>query len=313
MMNMMRKKAMSEDKQNKAVQTTGHAWDGDIQEFNNPLPTWWLWGFYLTVVFAVVYWFLYPAWPIGDGYTKGMANDIEYTNEKGEKVVSHWNTRALYHQEMEQARQAKMKYISQLEEASYDQILQDADKRNYVQSAAKVLFADNCAGCHQNGGAGIVGAYPNLADDDWLWGGQFSEIETTIREGRNGNMPGFKKTLSANQIDDVTEYVLSLSGQHQDQTKVTRGESVFNGAGGCFACHTKAGTGNKAMGSANLTDQIWTVAVVTPKQGYEKNHATVREVIANGIKREMPGWKARFSDTEIKMLTLYVHELGGGQ
>lgn len=304
---------MKDDKQKRAVQTTGHAWDGDLQEFNNPLPNWWLWGFYLTVVFAVIYWVLYPAWPMGESYTKGVGNDIEYTTADGKVVKTHWNTRALYQKELEEARIAQAKYVSELQGKSYQEILNDADKRAYATSVAKVLFADNCAACHQEGGAGIVGAYPNLVDDDWLWGGNYEQIEKTIRDGRTGMMPGFNKKLSEPQLDAATEYVLSLSGQHQDVDKAKVGEMIFNGEGGCFACHTKAATGNVAMGSANLTDHIWTVAMVDSKQDYADKQAAVRKVIQEGIARTMPAWQTRFSDTEIKMLTLYVHELGGGK
>ncbi len=304
---------MKDDKQKRAVQTTGHAWDGDLQEFNNPLPNWWLWGFYLTVVFAVIYWVLYPAWPMGESYTKGVGNDIEYTTADGKVVKTHWNTRALYEKELAEARIAQAKYVSELQGKSYQEILNDADKRAYASSVAKVLFADNCAACHQEGGAGIVGAYPNLVDDDWLWGGHFAQIEKTIRDGRNGMMPGFNKKLSEPQLDAAAEYVLSLSGQHQDAEKAKVGEMIFNAEGGCFACHTSAATGNVAMGSANLTDHIWTVALVDSKHDYAAKHAAVRKVIQEGIARTMPAWQTRFSDTEIKMLTLYVHELGGGK
>jgi cytochrome c oxidase cbb3-type subunit 3 len=304
---------MSEDKQKRTVQTTGHAWDGDLQEFNNPLPNWWLWGFYLTCVFAVIYWFLYPAWPIGDSYTKGLANDIEYTTRDGKVVKTHWNTRALYEKELQDARAQQATYLAQLQGKSNEEILNDPDKRGYAFSLAKVLFADNCAACHQSGGAGLIGKYPNLVDDDWLWGGNYQQIETTIREGRHGNMPGFKKRLSEAQIEDAAEYVLSLSGQQQDAQKAKRGEMLFNGEAGCFACHTKAGTGNIAMGSANLTDHIWTVANVDSKMPYAQKQEAIKQVIQNGISRTMPSWKARFSDIEIRMLAMYVHELGGGK
>lgn len=304
---------MSEDKHKRTVQTTGHAWDGDIQEFNNPLPTWWLWGFYITVVFAVIYWIIYPAWPVGASYTKGVGNEIEYVTEDGKTVKTHWNTRALYEKEMQEARVQQAKYLAELKGQSFQDILNNDQKRDYAFSVAKVLFADNCAACHQSGGAGLIGKYPNLVDDSWLWGGSYAQIEASISNGRHGSMPGFKKRLSAQQLDDVSEYVLSLSGQHHDPARVERGRAIFDGDGGCFACHTKAGTGNVAMGSANLTDHIWTVADIEPKMSYTQKKEAIERVIANGISRTMPAWKSRFSDTEIKMLALYVHELGGGK
>jgi len=304
---------MSKEKQNRTVQTTGHAWDGDIQEFNNPLPTWWLWGFYATVVFAFVYWFLYPAWPIGDDYTKGVGNNIEYKTRDGKSVSTHWNTRALYERDLYEARQAREKYLATLQNVSYDDILKDADKRAYALSTANVLFADNCAGCHQPGGAGLAGHYPSLVDDDWIWGGDYAHVEETIRKGRTGNMPGFSGRLSDKQISDVSEYVLSLSGESEDAAMAKRGQAIFEGGAGCVACHTKTGQGNIAMGSANLTDQIWTVANIKSKSEHDKKLATIKNVVSNGIGRSMPAWESRFTDIEIRMLTLYVHGLGSSK
>jgi cytochrome c oxidase cbb3-type subunit 3 len=302
---------MSTEKSKQTVQTTGHAWDGDLQEFNNPLPSWWLWGFYATVVFAVIYWILYPAWPVGASYTKGVGNQIEYTNKEGTTVKTHWNTRALYEQELQAAREQQATYLAKLKDASFEQIAQDPTKRKLVTSFAKVLFADNCAACHQTGGAGLVGKYPNLTDDSWLWGGSYKQIETTIREGRHGNMPAFSKRLSAKQLDDVSEYVLSLSGQAQDADKIKRGEKLFQGEAGCFACHTKAGTGNVLMGSANLTDHIWTIADIHTGMTHEQKQQALINVITHGVSRTMPTWKQRFNPTEIKMLTFYVHDVLG--
>lgn len=304
---------MSTDKKSQSVQTTGHAWDGDLQEFNNPLPRWWLWSFYATVVFAFVYWIFFPAWPIGDTYTKGVMNTIEYTTAKGEKVETHWNTRALYQQELEMARLQQAPFIKTLEQTSYQDIIKDPQQLAFANSTAKVLFADNCQACHQAGGAGIVGMYPTLADDDWLWGGSYEQIETTLRNGRNGMMPGFKGRLDAQQISEVSEYVLSLSQQAGDQAMAKRGQAIFEGDGGCVACHTQAGTGNITMGSANLTDSVWTIANVPAAASIDAKRAAVRTVVANGVNRQMPAWKDRLAPTEIKMLAIYVHELGGGK
>ena len=301
---------MSKDKQNRTVQTTGHAWDGDLQEFNNPLPNWWLWGFYTTVVFAIIYWILYPAWPFGDSYTKGVGNEIEYTTADGKTVKTHWNTRALYQKDLQEARAVQAAYVAKLKGASYEQIMADKDKREFALSTAKVLFADNCAACHQPGGSGLRGKYPSLVDDDWIWGGSYATIEQTIRSGRHGSMPSFGKRFNEEQITDLAEYVLSFSGQAQSADKVARGKALFEGQAGCFACHTKAGTGQKSMGSANLTDHIWTVAKIGPRDTHEQKQAAIRKVITSGIDRTMPTWQARFNDTEIKMLTLYVKDLG---
>jgi len=301
---------MSKEKQSRTVQTTGHAWDGDIQEFNNPLPTWWLWGFYATVVFAIVYWIFYPAWPMGDNYTKGIGNEIEYTTKDGKTVTTHWNTRALYERDLQEARAVSDKFAASLKDVSYADILKDADKSKYAASAANVLFADNCAGCHQPGGAGLPGHYPSLVDDDWIWGSSYEKVEETIRKGRQGVMPGFSASLKDGQVSDVAEYVLSLSGESVDAEMVKRGQKIFHGDAGCVVCHTKTGQGNIDMGSANLTDQIWTVANINTKSDHDKKLIAVKKIINNGINRSMPAWDKRFTDTEIKMLTLYVHQLG---
>ena len=203
---------MSSEKSKQTVQTTGHAWDGDIQEFNNPLPSWWLWTFYATVIFAIVYWVLYPAWPVGNSYTKGVMNDITYTTADGKTKTSHWNSRALFGKEMQLARESQQKYLNDINSSSFEEIRSDEEKSGFAFSVAKVLFADNCAACHQSGGNGVIGYYPNLLDDDWLWGGKFDQIQKSINNGQNGSMPAFKKRLSEKQLSDVTDYVLSLSG-----------------------------------------------------------------------------------------------------
>lgn len=297
-----------------AVQTTGHAWDGDIQEFNNPLPTWWVWGFYATVVFTIIYWVLYPAWPIGDDYTKGIMNDIEYTTADGKQVKTHWNTRALHEKNMQEARASQQKYIDQLAASSIEDIAKDEEKSSFAYSMAKVLYADNCAACHQPGGAGVVGLYPNLADDDWLWGGSFAQIQKSIADGRKGYMPSFKEALNTQQLDDVSEYVLSLSKHKTDAAQTARGKEIFNGQmGGCYYCHSKAGSGMVSMGSANLTDSVWTLVDVSSAENKSDNKARIKSVIADGVHRDMPAWNKRLSDTQIKILSFYVHQLGGGK
>ena len=301
---------MSKEKSQKTVQTTGHAWDGDLQEFNNPLPTWWLWAFYATVVFAIIYWILYPTLPIGDTYTKGVMNDITYTTEEGKTVTTHWNTRALFEKEMQEAREAQAKYIEQVSQASYQQIQADPEISGFVLSKAKVLFADNCAACHQTGGNGVMGKYPNLIDDAWLWGGSFEKVEQTIINGRNGNMPSFKKQLSDEQIENVATYVLSLSDHEVDQAMVARGKQIFST--NCAVCHGQDARGQEAMGSANLTDSIWTIANVPGADDIEEKKDAVIRLVRNGVSRQMPAWKDRLSDTEIKILTYYVHAMGGG-
>jgi len=304
---------MSSEKSKPTVQTTGHAWDGDIQEFNNPLPNWWLWTFYASAVFTLVYWVLYPAWPVGGDYTKGVMNEITYKTSDGKETTTHWNTRALFLKEMQDAREAQEKYLKDINASSFEQIASDEEKSAFAYSAAKVLFADNCAACHQAGGNGVIGFYPNLLDDAWLWGGSFSKIQETITKGRNGSMPSFKKRLNKNQISDVASYVLSLSGNKVDSAAVKRGRVVFTKAGGCVACHGNDAKGKTSFGSANLTDKIWTIADVNGADSSDAKIAAIVKVVENGKKRQMPVWKDRLSATEIKMLTYYVHQLGSGK
>ena len=305
---------MSKEKTNQTVQTTGHAWDGDLQEFNNPLPRWWLWAFYASVVFVLGYWMLFPAWPMGKSFTKGFGNDITYTTADGKEVTTHWNTRSLLQKEIMEARAEQAKYIDQLKTASYAEIINDDDKSAFAYSMAKVLFADNCAACHQAGGNGVVGSYPNLLDDDWLWGGKFEQIQHTISSGRAGFMPAFKASLNDKQLSQVADYVLSVSGHDVPAASAAVGSEIFNGpVGGCYYCHDKGGIGKVSVGSANLTDGIWTVANVPADETLQGKKSVIMATIRNGINRSMPAWKDRLSDTEIKILTFYVHELGAGQ
>lgn len=309
---------MSEVKQEKtqstSVQTTGHSWDGDIQEFNNPIPRWWVWSFYATFIFAIAYWSLYPSWPVGDSFTKGLMT-ITYKVD-GKDVTTHWNTRALLIKDMQEGEEAvkQRKHMSTLLATSYEEIITDPKMIQFTRTVGKILFADNCAACHGVGGAGVAGLFPNLVDDDWLWGGSLQVIQATIESGRHGYMPGFKKTFSTAQMDEVVEYVMSLSGKQVDAEMSARGGVLFNGeGGGCHYCHTTAGTGLAIVGAANLTDSIWTVAKVTAQKTPEAKRQVIRDVITNGISREMPAWDARLSEAEIKILTVYVHELSGGK
>ncbi len=304
---------MADQNQGKAVQTTGHAWDGDLQEFNNPLPRWWLWTFYATVVFAVIYWIWYPAWPIASSFTKGIGSVTYQAN--GEEVTTHWNTRAELIEEMQTGSETlkQQEYMKKVAAASYAQIESDPEMSGFMRSTAKVLFADNCAACHGIGGAPLkLGLYPNLGDDAWLWGGSTEQIEQTIRAGRNGFMPAFGEVLSDEQVEQVASYVLSLSGSSADMAKAEAGKAIFQGKeGGCYYCHTESGKGMHSQGAANLTDQIWTVADVPGAADDAGKLEAVKKVIRGGIQRQMPAWSGRLDDTEIKLLTAYVNSLGG--
>lgn len=303
-------------KKRAAVQTTGHAWDGDLQEFNNPLPNWWLWAFYGTVVFAIIYWVLYPAWPVGDTYTKGVMNTITFEDGAGDEITMHWNTRALFLKDMQEGREAlkNREYMDKVAAVGYRDILEDAEMMAFTRSVANGIFGDNCVPCHGNGGAGLIGLFPSLADDSWLWGGDISDIENSIRNGHAGFMPAFRNSLDDRQLDDVAGFVLSLSGYEIDKASRERGRSIFQGSeGGCHYCHTSQGTGLKSQGAANLTDRVWTIADVPGASSAEERLLAVRSVVEGGVSRTMPAWSGRLSDAQIKLLTLYVHQLGGGQ
>lgn len=310
---------MSKAEQNKpaAVQTTGHAWDGDIQEYNNPIPTWWVWTFYGTIVFCLIYWLIFPAFPIGTSYTKGVFNTITFENDKGEEVTTHWNTRSLFIKDMQTGDEAvkQKEYLAQITSSSMEEVLQDPEKMAFVRSMSKVLFADNCAACHGSGANGVVGLFPSLVDDDWLWGGKPEQIEQTLVNGRRGYMPSFKETLNEEQLTSVAAYVLSMSGIEGGAPKaIEEGQHIFQGEiGGCYYCHTKEGTGMYSQGAANLTDQVWTIANVPGLASYEDKLGAVESVIHKGVQRVMPSMKNRLSEDEIKLLTVYVHQLGGGQ
>jgi len=278
------------------VETTGHEWDG-IKELNNPLPRWWLYVLYACIVWSVIYWILFPAIPGITGYTKGIIGGTE-REALGEKL--------------EAARAAQAVFLDRIEAASLEELSEDADLLNFAIAGGRAAFADNCAPCHGLGGAGQAGGYPSLADDDWLWGGTLDEIHTTLLHGiRAGNddtrvsdMPAFgaDELLSREEIGDVTAYVLSLSGGEADGAAVERGATIYKEQ--CVACHGEGGVGEMTLGAPPLNDQIWL---------YGGEKAEIEAQIARPRHGVMPAWGPRLDATTIKMLTTYVHTLGGGQ
>lgn len=280
------------------VETTGHEWDG-IKELNNPLPRWWLFVFYATIAFAVVYWVLMPAWPGlpgADGATPGVLR----RSDRAEVVTALGD--------LNTARAAKG---AALKTATAEQILDDPGMRQYAMALGESIFGDNCATCHGAGGRGAKG-YPVLADDVWLWGGKLSDIEQTIRHGvrstdpatRTSEMPAYGRDgfLTSAQINDLVEYVTSLSQRTADVAAVQRAAPIF--AKECAACHGPDGKGNRTKGAPNLTDADWL---------YGGDRDTIRETITNARYGVMPAWGGRFDDTTIKALAIYVHSLGGGE
>ncbi len=296
------------------VQTTGHVWDDTLQEYNNPLPNWWLWTFYGTLLLSLVYWFTYPAFPVGKSYTKGF-NTITYVNSAGEKVTTHWNMRSQLMKEMNEQDEKQKPYFKKISSMSYTQIAKDPEALGFVNSAGKALFNENCAACHQVGGGGKVGYFPNLTDDDWLYGGTHQKIEETLKNGRRGYMPPFKEVLDENQITNLASYVLSLSGVKVDPARAEEGNKLFHSeTAACYYCHNTDAKGRQVIGAPNLTDKIWLWANVPEQNTPEGKLAEVKTVITNGLnKGVMPAWKERLKPEQIKVLTAYVHALGGGK
>lgn len=305
-----------------AVETTGHVWDDNIQELNHPLPRWWVWAFYMTAVFTFVYWLFYPAWPIGHTYTKGIPglNSITYTATltDGTQVerTTHWNMRAKLMVEMNEQQAAQKQWFDKVAATPFADIAKDAELMQFVTSAGKTLFSDNCAACHQAGGQGLVGFAPNLTDDHWQYGESYEQIEETIRLGRRGYMPPFKDVVSDAEITELANYVLSLSGEPHDAASASAGEALFRGdKAACYICHGENAQGRTELGSANLTDKIWLWANIPEIKDAEGKFQAIRTVIAGGLSRGvMPPWEGRLKPEQIKLLTLYVHQgLGGGK
>ncbi len=278
------------------VETTGHEWDG-IKELNKPLPKWWIWVFYACIIWSIGYWIVYPAWPTLSGYTKGIWG---------------YSQRATVQQQIEQARAAQAEMNNAIDNASLAQIEASPELRRFAIAAGHAAFGDNCAPCHGRGAAGGKG-FPNLNDDDWLWGGSLEAIHQTILYGirssqsdetRISDMPRFgaDQILTSDQISDVAEYVLSLSGGEHDAAAAERGKTIF--ADNCAACHGEDGKGNKELGAPNLTDAIWL---------YGSSKTNIVKSIETGRGGVMPAWSGRLSENTIKKLAVYVHSLGGGQ
>jgi cytochrome c oxidase cbb3-type subunit 3 len=279
------------------IHTTGHVWDGDLKELNRPLPKWWLYTMYACIVWAIGYWVLYPAWPLANDYTRGMLG---------------YSQRATVTQQVDAAKQAQAGMRGQIEKASLAEIRAKPDLLQFATAGGKAVFADNCAPCQGRGAQGSVG-YPNLNDDDWIWGGSLEAIQQTIQHGirwaddkntRDSAMPrfGLDGILQPNQITDTAEYVLALSGGKGDAAAAERGKATF--AEQCAACHGEDGKGNTELGAPNLTDAIWL---------YGATKQSISESIKTGRGGAMPSWVGRLDNATIKSLAVYVHSLGGGK
>lgn len=279
------------------VETTGHVWDGDLKELNKPLPRWWLYVLYACIIWAIGYWIAYPAWPLLNGnYTTGM---LQYSQ------------RAAAEKEVAAAKAAQKTYFDQIAAMPVADIEKNQELLPFVMAGGAAVFGDKCGPCHGKGGGGAVG-YPNLNDDDWLWGGTADAIERTIQHGiRSGDpearemqMPrfGLDGVLKPAEISDAAHFVLSLNGKSSDPAAAERGKQIF--ADNCAACHGPEGKGNQDVGAPNLTDGIWL---------YGGKLADIEKSIETGRGGVMPYWTGRLDPVTIKMLAAYVHSLGGGK
>jgi cytochrome c oxidase cbb3-type subunit 3 len=276
-------------------ETTGHEWDG-IKELNTPLPKWWLYVLYATILWSLVYVVLYPAIPWFSGHSKGILG---------------WSQRVEFSERMAAVRTEQAKFEQRILAASLDEIRGDPELLAFALAGGRSAFADNCAPCHGPGGGGRKG-FPSLADDVWLWGGTLDAIDQTIRYGirsahdetRQSAMPAFgvDGILGREQIDDVAEYVLSLSGRAGDPGAAERGQALF--ADQCVACHGETGEGNPELGAPALKGQDWL---------YGNTKLDIVGQVTKPKHGVMPAWTGRLDPATIKMLAIYVHSLGGGQ
>ena len=276
------------------VSTTGHEWDG-IKELDNPMPRWWLWTFYATIIWALGYAIAYPAWPLVSSATTGLLG---------------YSSRQELSSAMEQAAAGQAELRAAIAEKPLPEILADETLRRFAASAGAAAFKVNCVQCHGSGAEGSPG-FPNLNDDDWLWGGDIESIHQTIAHGirfagdeetRFSEMPPFGDMLTAPEIRQAAAFVASLTGKPSDPALAAAGKQVY--ADNCASCHGETGLGEQSLGVPNLADAIWL-------------YGPSEEDIASQIRRPkhgvMPGWQERLGDQAVKQLAVYVYSLGGGE
>lgn len=278
------------------VGTTGHSWDG-IEEYNNPLPRWWLWTLYACIVWAIGYSIAYPAWPMVSSATAGVLG---------------FSTRGEVAEDIAAVEKANEAINTKLASVELTEIATDPELQGYAKSAGGAVFRTWCAQCHGSGAGGVqASGYPNLLDDDWLWGGSVEAIHETISHGirnetdddaRYSEMPKFGEILEKEEIAQVTNFVMSLSGTPQDAALVEAGAVVFED--NCSACHAEDGTGDRDQGAPNLTDAIWL---------YGGSYDKLIETVTYSRYGVMPNWNERLSEAEIRAVATYVHGLGGGE
>ena len=260
--------------ESKQGDVTGHKWDGDLEEYNNPLPRWWLWLFYFTIVFAFAYLALYP----GLGNYKGTLN---------------WTQTGQYDEEIQHANKTYDPIFAAFAKQDIPTLAKDTNATKVGQR----LFLNYCATCHASDAGGARG-FPSLADNDWLWGGEASDIKTTILNGRMGVMPPWEAALGKQGVKDVTQYVISLSGRKHDEAMAKDGKANFDIM--CMACHGTDGKGNKAMGAPNLTDNVWL---------YGGSAGVIAQSIAKGRTGVMPAHRDFLGEDKVHLLSAYIYSL----
>ena len=267
---------------------TGHVWDDNLRELTNDPPKWWMLGLHASWIFVLLYSILYPTWPMINTHTKGLLG---------------WTSIQEFHQGMERIEQKRAPFEDRLSGMSAAAILEDDELTRYVMASSHVLFGDFCAACHGVGGQGNPN-FPALNNDDWLWGGNLQAIQTSITNGRKGIMPAHPQ-LSDAEVNTLAEAIVAGA---PSRTPLYMEK-------GCFACHGMDGTGQPMLGAPNLTNGIWRFAA--PDQ-----LASVKHTIRHGVNdasdprtrdAEMPAFAGRLSADDITKLTVYVHQLGGGQ
>lgn len=278
------------------VDTTGHEWDG-IKELDNPLPRWWLWVFYATIVWSIGYVVYYPAIPLINSATEGMAG---------------WSSRAELHEEVAVVEEGRSELLAQIAATDVADISKNDTLRRFAVSGGASAFKVYCSQCHGSGAAGSPG-YPNLNDDVWLWGGSIEAIHQTIAHGvryagdddtRFSEMPAFGRDqiLGAGDIRATANYVAQLAGLEHDAALAEAGVTVY--ADNCESCHAADGTGMRDLGAPNLTDAVWL---------YGNSVADIAAQISAPKHGVMPAWGERLGDATVKQLAVFVHSLGGGE
>ena len=276
------------------VETTGHSWDG-IEELNNPLPRWWLWTLYACIIWGIGYTIAYPAWPMISGATSGMLG---------------FSTRAQVATDIADHEAKNEDLVTQLVAADLAALPATSDLHRYAVARGGAVFRAHCSQCHGSGAAGAVG-YPNLLDNDWLWGGDIANIAATISHGirndtdddaRYSEMPAFGDILEDAEIEAVVEYIVSLSAPEFDAGLAQSGETVF--LDNCAACHGDAAMGDRELGAPNLADAIWL---------YGGDRETLDHTVRYSRFGVMPAWGQRLSDEDVRAVSVYVHALGGGE